>query len=323
MSNHADNSNSSNRRHRVENYHFLFEHGLELIRQNQMPDEEILQLLKKYSEKLDAGALARINQDLVNKIHPVVLLAIQEKLLSDNQELLQIKEGYEQVLNLLTHEFKNLLTTAQGYNLLLGKGLLEQNQSELLDLHHSNDRVINKLFHMIDALLKMSLNERRLLQPDYRLIDFERDVLLPLESELDHEFDLKCMQIVKKIQAKKTMIMADEQLLEIIMRNLLENAVKYGDNDSKIELILKNDRKNLIVSIKNFCRHLPPNICKEIFSKYKSVKMSHIQTGTGLGLYNVKSLLNLQGGNISCQSVTKKWIKFTFSIPFEPEKESV
>lgn len=322
MSKNNNSSTTDKHQRSVDVYNHLFERGLEQIRRNQLPDKIILDILKKYSDKLDTPSENSIDSEFFEDRKHLILLATQEELLDDNQELINIKEGYEEVLNLLTHEFKNLLTTAQGYNLLLENRLRKDDKQELLDLHYSSNRVIKKLFNMVDSILKMSLSEKELLKPDYRLIDFNLDILAPLESELDHEFSLKSMRVKKKVQAKKTMIMADEQLIEIIMRNLLENAAKYGDNDSTIEIIIENEKKTLIVTVKNKCRHLPENICNNIFEKFKTVKLSNMQAGTGIGLYNVKNLLRLHHGDITCTAVTHKWIKFRFYLPLEPEKES-
>ena len=175
---------------------------------------------------------------------------------------------------------------------------------------------------MVDAILKMSLSEKNLIKPDYRLIDFEQDILNPMEAELKHELAKNRMTIRKKVRTKKTMIMADEQLIEIVMRNLLENAIQYGDYGSDIDLILDNNRSELVVTIKNFCSYLPDNICNGIFDKFKSIKMSNIKAGTGIGLYNVKNLIKLHYGNITCKSSSGKWIKFMFSLPHKSGERS-
>ena len=126
MSKNKDSNNTDIHQRAVDVYYHLFERGLEQIRRNQLPDKIILDILKKYSDKLDTLTENGINPELFEDRKHLILLATQEELLDDNQELINIKEGYEEVLNLLTHEFKNLLTTAQGYNLLLEKRLHEE-----------------------------------------------------------------------------------------------------------------------------------------------------------------------------------------------------
>jgi K+-sensing histidine kinase KdpD len=323
MSINQDLHSPKNDQPKVDVYRELFEDGLKKIRNNQVPDKIILDLLKEYSTKLETAAGYNIDPRWSEDINPIILLAVQENLLAENKNLVKAKLGYEEILNLLTHEFKNLLTTVHGYNLIMEKKLHEQEEGDLLDLHFSSDRVIKKLFNLVDSILKMSLGEKGLLKPDYRLIDFNNDVLKPIEAELNYELSLKSLHIKKKIKAKKTMIMADEQLIEIIMRNLLENVAKYADAESDVEILIANEKNNLVVSIKNFCRYIPENICDNIFEKFKSIKMSGIKSGTGIGLYNVRNLLKVHNGDISCASSAKKWIKIKFSIPFEPERGEI
>jgi signal transduction histidine kinase len=323
MSINQDSHSPKNDQPNVDVYRELFESGLELIRDNQLPDKIILDLLKEYSTKLESASANTIDPAISAEINPIILLAVQEKLLAENQNLVDAKLGYEEILNLLTHEFKNLLTTVHGYNLIMEKKLHEQQEDDLLNLHFAGDRVIKKLFILVDSILKMSLGEKGLLKPDYRLMDFNSDVLKPLESELNYDFSLKSLHINKKIKAKKTMIMADEQLIEIIMRNLLENVAKYSDADSTVNILIENEKNKLVVSIKNFCQYIPENICDNIFEKFKSIKLTGIKSGTGIGLYNVRNLLRVHQGDISCVSAPKKWIKFKISIPFEPERGEI
>jgi len=323
MSINQDSHSLKNDQHNVDVYRELFENGLELIRNNQLPDKIILDLIREFNTKVETSGGNNIDPELSTDINPNILLATQEILLAENQNLVDAKLGYEEILNLLTHEFKNLLTTVHGYNLIMEKKLHEQEEDDLLDLHFAGDRVIKKLFNLVDSILKMSLGEKGLLKPDYRLMDFNNDVLNPLESELNYEFSLKSLRIKKKNKAKRTMIMADEQLIEIIMRNLLENVAKYADTDSDVDILIENEKNKLVVSIKNFCQYTPENICDNIFEKFKSIKLSGIKSGTGIGLYNVRNLLRVHHGDISCASSPNKWIKFKFSIPFEPERGEI
>jgi len=305
----------------VEVYHEIYDRGLDLIRKNKLPVKIILKVLDEYAEKYRKSIEVNIEPDVSEDLKPLILLAAQEQLLNDRiemeQQLIDVREGYEEVLTLITHEFKNLLTTVQGYNVLIEKKLHDENQEDLLDIHYSSDRVIHKLFHMVDAILKMSLSEKNLLKPDYRLVDFNKDILIPLEDEQEHELNKKQMTLQKNIRTKKTMIMADEQLIEIVMRNLLENAIRYGDHGSNIDLTVEKIRSELVVTIKNYCNCLPDNICDGIFEKFKTVKVSNIKAGTGIGLYNVKNLIKLHYGNIACTSSSGKWIKFKFNLPLK------
>lgn len=307
-------------------YQKLYIRALKLFEAKQIPIGNVLRVLNelvpKFAAKLPETDSVQGNRD--QKL--LLLIAAQEQLLRDNdhlqQELERSKQEYEDILIMLSHEFKNLLTSAQGYNSLLEKKLIAEQKNELLELQHSSDHVIKKSFQMIDSVLKMVQGEKNILKPDYRLIDIDKDIIIPLSLEIQGELERKNMSITKKNRASKTMLLADEQLIEIVMRNLIENACKYGDEGSRIEILVENETNRVSVSVKNLCSDLPENICDGIFEKFKTVKIGNIPTGTGIGLYNVKNLIQLHNGHISCISKAGKWIRFKFDLAFDPEEIS-
>lgn len=308
----------------LEEYRNIYDRGIELLNNKYTPTKAAIDILDDYADNLKRESSTSQKSDLTSDNKYQILLAVQEHLIEKNklmqEEFNRVAEGYEEVLTLISHEFKNLLTTTQGYNILLEKKLREENRQDLLELHLAGDRVINKMFIMIDALLKMSLTERNLINPEPRLLDFIDDIINPLQIELKFDLANKGMTFSNKIKAKKTVIHADEQLIEIIMRNLLENAIRYGDNKTPIELTVGNTKTELQVTIKNLCKLLPENICEGIFEKFKTVKLSNVRSGAGIGLYNVKNLLRLHNGDITCTASAGKWIKFKFFIPFTTGK---
>ena len=307
----------------IKNYIYV---PLRLFEAKQIPIGNVLRVLNelvpKFAAKLPETDSVQGNRD--QKL--LLLIAAQEQLLRDNdhlqQELERSKQEYEDILIMLSHEFKNLLTSAQGYNSLLEKKLIAEQKNELLELQHSSDHVIKKSFQMIDSVLKMVQGEKNILKPDYRLIDIDKDIIIPLSLEIQGELERKNMSITKKNRASKTMLLADEQLIEIVMRNLIENACKYGDEGSRIEILVENETNRVSVSVKNLCSDLPENICDGIFEKFKTVKIGNIPTGTGIGLYNVKNLIQLHNGHISCISKAGKWIRFKFDLAIDPEEIS-
>ena len=310
----------------LEEYRNIYDRGIDLLNNKYIPPKSALDILDDYANNLKPESSAAENSNLTVENKFQILLAVQEHLIEKNKlmqnEFNRVTGGYEEVLTLISHEFKNLLTTIQGYNILVEKKLREENRQDLLELHLAGDRVINKMFTMIDALLKMSLTERNLIDPEPRLLDFVEDIINPLQIELKFDLKNKKMTFSNKIKAKKTVISGDEQLIEIIMRNLLENAIRYGDNETTIELTVENTEKELRVTIKNSCKLLPENICDGIFEKFKTVKISNIRSGAGIGLYNVKNLLRLHNGDITCTASTGKWIQFKFFIPFTTGKKT-
>ena len=69
------------------------------------------------------------------------------------------------------------------------------------------------------------------------------------------------------------------------------------------------------MSVKNICDEIPANLSDGIFEKFKSRKIGAEKGGTGIGLYNVKNIINLHQGNIICNCSAGKRIEFMFNIP--------
>jgi signal transduction histidine kinase len=244
----------------------------------------------------------------------VFLTLLKDKEMCE-KKLNDITNSYDEVLGLLTHEFKNILTSIHGYNMLLENQLDQDKDSESYKHLKDSDRLTRQLFDMTDSLLKMSLGEKGLIKPELKLVDFIEDMLVPIQRDLQANLENKKMQIVVKCQTKDRVVECDEGLLDIVVRNLLLNAIKYGKQKSEISVTIERTATDFKVSIKNFCNVIPADLCEDIFEKFKSRPIGKEKGGTGIGLYNVRNIIHLHQGNITCKSSAKNWIKFMFSIP--------
>jgi signal transduction histidine kinase len=242
-----------------------------------------------------------------------------QDLLAKQQELVQANKKYEEVFSLITHEFKNLLTSADGYNRLLRQRLLAENRSDLDDILTAGIRIHQKLFIMVDQLLKMWMIEKQILKPDYKLLDFNLDILQPVEQQLHEALQAKQMILNKNLPAGKLILMADGNLLEIVMRNLLDNAIKYGVPASRINLALSKEDQEMAVALRNKVNKLPEDFCATIFQPGQQLRWRAQSGGLGIGLYNVKNLIALHQGEIFCRQVKQDWIEFRFTLPLHLE----
>lgn len=311
----------------VQFYRKLFERGIEMIKNGIIPQELLLEILDDYSQKFESlpdlekhySDLQKEGVNKKDKIKALILLGAQAVLLDEKsriqKELDQTSQSYEEILGLITHEFKNLLTTAHGYNRLLRKNIDSGSILDIEDTLNANDRIMHKLFNIVDALLKMSLTEKKLLSPSYKLIDFKEDILDTVSKEFKVQLNEKGMKLDVQIKSDKVMLMADQDLLEIVMRNLIDNAIKYGASDTVITISLKCKEEHMHISVKNIGYDIPENIGSLIFKKFQSIPIGNVKGGLGIGLYNVKNIINIHGGTITCTTMQKKWIIFKFYLP--------
>lgn len=311
----------------IKEFQEYLQKGLEIIKNSDPKYIALTNSIKEQLNQLEINVRTDSSTKAVNG-QPVhkdkspessILSSIFLALLNDKEQyeknLEEVTNSYDEVLGLITHEFKNILTSIHGYNMLLEKHLAEEKDKESFKHFMDSDRLTRQLFNMTDSLLKMSLGEKGLLKPELKLIDFIEDLLKPLKRDLESQLNNKKMRIVVKQQTKNLVLECDEGLLDIVIRNLFINAIKYGKQNTEITVNISRNEKDFFVSVKNISDAVPGDLCDGIFEKFRSRKIGIEKGGTGIGLYNVKNIINLHRGDISCNCSAGKWIEFRFNIP--------
>jgi signal transduction histidine kinase len=113
------------------------------------------------------------------------------------------------------------------------------------------------------------------------------------------------------------LITGDYDLLQQVMYNLLDNAVKFTESGGTISLSTLKNHGIVGYSVRNTCIGIPDEELPRIFERfYKSDRSRGLdKTGTGLGLYIVKSIINAHGGEITVRSQKNEYCDFSFWIP--------
>jgi signal transduction histidine kinase len=227
------------------------------------------------------------------------LLELEKTALISNQEIASQRaenERQSKFMAMLSHELKTPLAVIK---LAVDSGL-KNNRYE----SHAN-KAITDLNQIIDRSVQMS----RLDQGSFAIQKTEVNVGDLIQSLLgDHanRFELDMPSNLK--------LLSDPFLVQIILGNMIENALKYSKEESTISIELKESDEQVTMIISNL-----PNIAGMpasdlVFDKfYRSSNASHI-SGSGLGLYLVKALTELLNGSITYQPKSG-WVKFILCIP--------
>jgi hypothetical protein len=107
----------------------------------------------------------------------------------------------------------------------------------------------------------------------------------------------------------------DEKIIQLILSNLLHNAIKYSPEGSIIEMHIKQDEKNTTLTLKDHGIGIPKKDQKHIFERYFRAENVVNTQGTGIGLNIIKSHLENFGGTINFESEEKKGTTFIITIP--------
>jgi signal transduction histidine kinase len=116
-------------------------------------------------------------------------------------------------------------------------------------------------------------------------------------------------------------IEADENKLNQILSNLLSNALKYSPEGGTVTLAARPDGPNhILLQVRDNGIGMTEEQCARLFRQYERVERDEIKNipGTGLGLYLVKHLVDLHGGEIACESAPGKGSVFSVRLPLRP-----
>src|SRR4030043_140765 len=121
------------------------------------------------------------------------------------------------------------------------------------------------------------------------------------------------------VRSKLPKIYADPVRLEHILRNLLENAVKYSPKDSQIAVSIKPEKENLVVTVKDQGIGISLHDQEKLFKPFERLGFSQTSTvkGTGLGLLVCKRLVEAHGGRVWVESEPGRGATFLFTLPLE------
>lgn len=110
-------------------------------------------------------------------------------------------------------------------------------------------------------------------------------------------------------------VFADRYLMENIIHNLMENAVKYSDKEANIDVRIDCNKEFTIISVKDQGVGIDKKYQKKIFEQFYRIPATQYKNGYGIGLALVKYAVKAHGGTIKVESELGKGSTFTFTLP--------
>lgn len=229
--------------------------------------------------------------------------------LSKEKELNNLKTKF---ITLASHEFKTPLSAILSSTELMVK---------YADLHNIEKRqehlekvkiMIYRLNGMIDDFLTLENIEIGVVKPSYTY--FKISDLKEAISQNSTPF-LKNKQILTFETTIENRLYHDKKIINIILTNLLHNAIKYSGENSNIIVNISANESNIFFSIKDNGIGIPKNEQNLIFNRFFRAKNALYYPGTGIGLNIVKGYINNLNGNISFKSTENKGTTFNVQLP--------
>ena len=170
------------------------------------------------------------------------------------------------------------------------------------------------LYHMVSNLLELSRLQSNRLILDNEEIDIA-DAINSVITRIQHEYNN--YRFVTALAKDTPILYADPIRLELILYNIIENAVKYSPAGSKIRICTRSDADEITFGVADHGTGIPAYSLPKIFEPFQRVEESHITPvkGAGLGLLVCKRLVEVHGGKIWAKSKKGHGSTFYFSLP--------
>ena len=237
------------------------------------------------------------------------------KSLKKEKELNELKTKF---LSLVSHEFKTPLSGVLNAAILIGK----YTESEMQDKREKHLLTIKNKVYYLNGILNDFLSIERLEsgKVKYKLSNFKLSKVVN-EVVYNANMILKSGQRINyPLNIDALNIYQDEKILELILSNLLHNAIKYSSENTKIDFKIKSYAEGYIFEIKDEGIGIPFKDQKHIFERYFRAENALTNQGTGIGLNIVKGHLESLGGTIKFISVKDEGTTFIVKLPLIKEK---
>ncbi|MBD3208446.1 MAG: PAS domain S-box protein [Candidatus Nealsonbacteria bacterium] len=229
----------------------------------------------------------------------------------------EIERMKNELIALSSHQLRSPLSITKWGLLALeedGMGHLSDEQKDYLRrINISNERMID----LVELLVNVSRIDSNSLVLRPEPIDL-KEIATNEIKELESEFDEKDQEVILNTEGEIPSVEADYRLTKRVVRNYLTNAHKYTPKEGKITVSLYQKGEQVFCEVQDTGYGIPEEQQEEVFGKFfrgSNVLKKEEPEGLGIGLYFVKTVIEMSGGEVGFESEEDQGSTFWFSLP--------
>lgn len=234
--------------------------------------------------------------------------------ITTEQEVDRMKSEF---ISLASHQLRTPLSAIKTYTHMLSDGYMgELNPAQKKSLT-TIIGASNRMNELISTLLNITRIESGTIAVTPKLLPIDRvieEVLPELRLMAEH----KSITLSCRVRGKaSTTIKTDGLIVKEVVTNLVSNAIKYTPEGGEVGIVIQPRREDILIKVSDSGWGIPLYSQDQIFSKFFRAQniVKRETTGTGLGLYLVKGLLDALGGKIWFTSTEGEGTSFFFTLP--------
>ena len=258
----------------------------------------------RIQQRDEIDELGQIFSDMADRIHQQI------------QQLKRTDQLRRELIANVSHDLRTPLTSLQGYleTLSLKEGTLSaEEQRAYLGIAIAHSQQLGHLIAELFELTKLNSQEMRPHLEPFALGELVQDVVqtLTLVAEKRH------VHLDMHGPADLPCVSGDIGLIERVLENLIENAIRYTPAGGTVTVSLQLQHERVMTQISDTGCGIPADDLPHIFDRYYRVGKNQQgrATGAGLGLAITKRILELHGSSIAVQSVVDTGTTFSFHLP--------
>ncbi len=278
--------------------------------------KNIRKIIKTVKEFEKGDFQARISIDTSTEIAALAKTfnSMADTILKNIDDLKQVDTLRRELVANVSHDIRTPISVIHGYveTLLIKKDSISVTEKEeYLRIILRNTERLKRLMADLFELSKLEAGQVTPKKEVFPLSDLLQDIALKY-ALLAREKDIS---LTFKPEAQQSTVCADVGLIERVIQNLIDNALKFTPYRGSVAIKMNNDAGNLEISVENTGEGIPEDKIPRIFDRYFKDHKNKSMEGVGLGLAIAKNILQIHGSDIRVASERFGKTSFSFSLP--------
>jgi len=239
------------------------------------------------------------------------------KIISTQKEDLDaLNTTKDKLFSIVSHDLRSSVNALKTSNNSLSNAVINKDMSKVTSLLNTNSNIVNGAYNLLDNLLNWAL-----LQTKQSYFEIAEQRLYFIVEQVTYNYTAllteKDLTLTVSIPKKKK-VMADQESLKIILRNLIDNAIKFSQQKGEINIYCRDHNTsfcNLIIEDTGIGMNEKTRLSLLKDSNLLSKKVNEHIIGTGLGLQLCKSMIKKNNGTFLIESKISVGTKMIVSLP--------
>ncbi len=243
---------------------------------------------------------------------------VEKQLEEQNRELTKLNNTKNKLFSIIAHDLRSPFGSLISFIDIIKNRVLDEDYTELPHLLDYMNQAATSGFNLLENLLEWSRLQTKAIEfkPEYINLKSTVDNIINLYSNKAIEKNIDLFSKIKEEQ----FIYADENMISTVLRNLINNAIKFTPMNGVVFINYYENEKYSNITVTDTGVGINKQTLEKLFSITENISTAGTdkEKGTGIGLIICNEFVAAHNGNIYIESEVNKGSTFTISLPFNP-----